>query len=206
MAVKTEIVNKNNKLDIRRYLSGSEPEMSSVSEIIGEASRTLSQPNIIEEIQVDLSAATPIQPSYYRDSQEESQEDSQDDEIMLKSHLNMEPANNNNGASGSDHDHLLEQDKDSESLNNMTNTEMYQLLLSAKTSHKEEIKKLVQQSEVRCKQVEDKFELEKTTVINIKEVTDQCILDRAEIAELKEQVRCLGNLVVRQDAKITELQ
>ena len=92
----------------------------------------------------------------------------------------------------------------------MSNAEMYQLLLAAMTQHKEEIKKLVQQSELHCKVDEEKFEKEKTIIGNIKDITDQCVLDKVEfcneISDLKDRVRCLKNLVVRQDAKITELQ
>ena len=93
---------------------------------------------------------------------------------------------------------------------NMSSADMMKTIYTTMTRHKEELKVLIQNTESRVDQIAQEAETQGESISSIKddlaEVNIQANKFKSDIESLQEQVKILQNTVIRQEAKIEELQ
>ena len=193
-------------------MEGANPiDMATISEVISEANLTIHQCTEDNEQENNMTiSATTSAPSAFDKYNQGSK--SVDDEVSFKTNAEIKDAENKTGNHAQPPPKPTSQPPDFES---MSNGEFMQLLYTTFTKHQDDTKKTIQSTmDAYKKEVTEQFSTQNQNVSALNEkvttISQSCVdthsKNNIEIAQLKNTVKCLVKVVIRQGDMLQEKQ
>ena len=189
-------------------------KMPELSETISEAHSTLHEEIMPENMSSGLvqnstqaqTTTTPQHTNLNMTNKIDDNNQSPDGEVTIKTPINnigRKPTHTENQT-----ETLLEELP--ANVDNLSNSDMFRLILSSLSTHKQEIKSMFSKNETRVQNINTTLNSQDTAIKEISTSIENTNKDhtdlKQEVSDLKDTVQCLSKIIVRQDAKIDELE